>query len=103
MFATPTYIQVFLLDIQNGGKCIYITKESLLHLLNTIYAFLSKEVNIVSSNFKLWQSDIGELWTLNNSNPENKFSVELNFIPFGIGGCHTFIWEKDCIFFIVAL
>lgn len=51
MFATPTYIQVFLLDIWNRGKCIYITKEILLHLLNAIYPFLSKGVNIVSSHF----------------------------------------------------
>lgn len=103
MFATPTYIQVFLLDIWNRGKCIYITKESLLHLLNAVYPFLSKGVNIVSSNFKLRSSDIGKLWTLNNSNAENEFSVELNFVPFGIWGCHAFIWGKDCIFFIIAM
>ena len=70
MFASPTYIQVFRLDIGNGGKCIYIAEESLSHLFNT-FRFISKGINIVSSNFQLWNSDIVELWTLNNSNPEN--------------------------------
>jgi len=52
MFASPTYIQVFRLDIGNGGKCIYIAEESLSHLFNT-FRFISKGINIVSSNFQL--------------------------------------------------
>lgn len=33
---------------------------------------------------------MGELWTLNNFDLENKFSVEVNFILFGVWGITSF-------------